>query len=324
MTFHQQRSWPHVHTEAKAQSCTCFRTVDQHFAPRSTENWPHVLGAVSTAGRALLLGTLWGGGEHAQAEVFADIWKELWKSPEIQWFPVKHFLTHHLEFDYEVNRLEFCTRDVIFPLPLVSSAIKTCLSALSNDNDKCSRGKRCHEKHTKDFSEEKKNLNPTLNFISEEKLCSVGGRKWNACCPAEALIDRDLQELGDLAISTDFRPNKERLLEEKENQNTNSECWLSMAQWSIWLDLIYLVPMTSITPENSHTNDGQRHLFTNVLGTESRLKILALLGEGNWQSLVEAEGRSCLKDATEQKQACRGRCCCRVPLVSRVGCEKAI
>lgn len=100
------------------------------------------------------------------------------KSPEIQWFPVKHFLTHHLEFDYEINRLEFCTRDVIFPLPLVSSAIKTCLSALSNDNDKCSRGKRCHEKHTKDFSEEKKkNLNPTLNFISEEKLCSVGGRK---------------------------------------------------------------------------------------------------------------------------------------------------
>lgn len=238
------------------------------------EKWPHVLGAVSTVGRALLLGTLWGGGEHAQAEVFADIWKELWKSPEIQWFPVKYFLTHHLEFDYEVNRLEFCTRDVIFPLPLVSSAIKTCLSALSNDNDKCSRGKRCHEKHTKDFSEEKKNLNPTLNFISEEKLCSVGGRKWNACCPAEALIDRDLQGLGDLAISMDFRPNKERLLKEKENQNMNSECWLSMALWSIWLDLIYLVSMTSITWENSHTNDGQRHLFTNILGTENRLKYL--------------------------------------------------
>lgn len=96
------------------------------------------------------------GRESAQPGVFADIWKELWKSPQIQWFPVKHFLTHHLEFDYEVNRLEFCTRDVIFPLPLVSSAIKTCLSALSNDNDKCSRGKRCHEKHTKDFSEGKK------------------------------------------------------------------------------------------------------------------------------------------------------------------------
>lgn len=163
-----------------------------------------------------------------------------------------------------------------------SSAIKTCLSALSNDNDKCSRGKRCHEKHTKDFSEEKKkNLNPTLNFISEEKLCSVGGRRWNACCPAEALIDRDLQGLGGLAISVDFRPDKERLLEEKENQHMSSECWLSMARWNTWLDLKYLVSVTNVTQENSHTSAGWRHVLTNVLDTEGQLKILALQGEGN-------------------------------------------
>lgn len=222
MIFHQLRSWPHVRTEAKAQRSAVFkfRATDQHFAPRrSKENLPCILGALSTVGRAWLLWTLWRDGEYAQYGVFADIWKELWKSPEIQWFPVKHFLTHHLEFDYEVNRLEFCTRDVIFPLPPVSSAIKTRLSALTNDNDKCSRGKRCHEKtYERFFWGKKKNLNPTLNFISEEKLCSVGGRKWNTCCPAEALIDRDLQELGGLAISVDFRPDKERLFEKKETR----------------------------------------------------------------------------------------------------------
>lgn len=104
----------------------------------SKENWPCIFGAVSTVERAWLLGTLQGEEEYGQPGVFAYIWKELWNSPEFQWFTVKHFLAHHLEFNYKVNRLEFCTRDVIFPLPLISSAIKTCLSALSNDNDKCS------------------------------------------------------------------------------------------------------------------------------------------------------------------------------------------
>lgn len=231
MIFHQLRNCPDVHTEAKAQrsSALKFRATDQHFVPRgSKENWPCIHEAVSTVGRAWMLGTLQGEEEYAQPGVFAYIWKELWNSPEIQWFAVKHFLTHHLEFNYKVNRLEFCTRDVIFPLPLISSAIKTYLSALSNDNDKRSWGKRCHEKHTRDFSEggrKKKNLNPTLNFISVEKLCSVGGRKWNACCPAEALIDRDLQGLGGLALSVDFRTDKERLLEK------NTRIWILSADY---------------------------------------------------------------------------------------------
>lgn len=242
MTFHQLESWPCILTKAKAQRSAVLKFIgtDQHFSPkRSKENWPCVVGTVSTVGRAWLLGTLWGGGEHAQCGVFADIWKELWKSPEIQWFPVKHFLTHHLEFDYEVNRLEFCTRYVIFPLPLVSSAIKTYLSALSNHNDKCSWGKRCHEKHTKDFSEgekkKKKNLNPMLNFIAE-KLCSVGGRKWNACCCAEALIYRDPQEPGGLAISMYFRPDKEGLIDKKK-----TSIWVVIADYpwpsgiSVWI-----------------------------------------------------------------------------------------
>lgn len=177
------------------------------------------------------------GRESAQPGVFADIWKELWKSPQIQWFPVKHFLTHHLEFDYEVNRLEFCTRDVIFPLPLVSSAIKTCLSALSNDNDKCSRGKRCHEKHTKDFSEGKKRTStPRWTLFQRRNYAQWESKKWNACCPAEALIDRDLQGLRDLAISVDFSPDKERLLEKKKTR-----IWIVSADYpwsseiSVWM-----------------------------------------------------------------------------------------
>lgn len=152
---------------------------DHHFSPRrSNENSSHILELRAMVERHCL------GKESAQPGVFTDIWKELWKSPLIQWFPVKHFLTHHLEFDYEVNRLEFCTRDVIFPLPLVSNAIKTCLSALSNDNDKCSRGKRCHEKHTKDFSEgKKKELQPHAELYFREEIMLSGRQKMKCLLP---------------------------------------------------------------------------------------------------------------------------------------------
>lgn len=121
------------------------------------------------------------------------MWEELWKSPEIQWLPLKYFLTHHLEFDYEVNRFEFAP--VMFFFFFLSHWFqvpsKHVSVFFSNDNDKCSQKKKCHEKHTKYFSDKKKNnnLNPILNFISDEKLCSVGGRKQITRCPTEALIE---------------------------------------------------------------------------------------------------------------------------------------
>lgn len=152
-TFYQLNSWPRIHTEAKAQRSAVlkFRATDYHFPPRrSIENSSLILEWWAMVGETLL------GERECTAWSVCRHMKGAAKISTNSMVPVKHFLTHYLEFDYEVNRLEFCSRDVIFPLPLVSSAIKTCLSALSNDNDKCSRGKRCHEKHTKDFSEGKK------------------------------------------------------------------------------------------------------------------------------------------------------------------------
>ena len=106
----------------------------------------------------------------------------------------------------------------------------------------------------------------------------------------------------------------------KENQNMNSGCWLSMAQWNIWLDLKYFVSVTDVTQENSHTNEGWRHLLTNVCDIESQLKILALQRGGNWQSFAEAEeGRSHLRDAMEGKEDCRDLCSCHVCLRSGKG-----
>lgn len=108
------------------------------------------------------------------------------------------------------------------------------------------RGRDVTKNILKIFLRKKKNLNPTLIFISEEKLCSVGGRKWNACCPAVALIDRDLQGLGGLAISVDFRSDKERLLEKKKTRMwvvSADYLWPSeIAGWiwnilSLWLTL---------------------------------------------------------------------------------------
>lgn len=114
-----------------------------------------------------------------------------------------------------------------------------------------------------------------------------------------------------------FQARQRRACWEKENQNRSSDCWLSMAQWNICLDLKYLVSVTSVTQENSHTNGGQRHL---LLLTESQLKILALQGEGNWQSFAKAgEGRSHLKDAMEEKEVCRVLCSCHVPLRGGTG-----
>lgn len=95
-----------------------------------------------------------------------------------------------------------------------------------------------------------------------------------------------------------------------------------MAQWNICLDLKYLVSVTSVTQKNSHTNGGRRHLLllTNVLVTESQLKILALQREGNWQSFAKAgEGRSHLKDAMEEKEVCRILCSYHVPLRGGTG-----
>lgn len=310
MIFHQLRSWPHVHTEAKAQRSAVFkfRATDQHFAPRrSKENLPCIRGALSTVGRAWLLGTLWRDGEYAQYGVFADIWKELWKSPEIQWFPVKHFLMHHLEFDYEVNRLEFYTRDVIFPLPPVSSAIKTCLSALTNDNDKCSRGKRCHEKHMKDFSEEKKEPQPHAELHFRGKIMLNGRQKMKCLLPCWGSDRQGPVGAWGFGCFSGFQTRQGKAFWEKGNQNMNSECWLSMAEWNIWLDLKYLVSVTNVTQENSHTNEGWRRLLTNVRDTEGQLKILALQGDGNWQSFAEAqEWRSHLKGCHGGKGGVQG------------------
>ena len=166
------------------------------------------------------------------------------------------------------------------------------------------------------FLRKKRNLNPTLNFISEEKLCSVGGRKWNAFCPAEALIDRDLQGLRGLAISVDFRPDEERLLEKKK-----SRIWVVSADYpwpseiSGWIWNTLSLWLNRVTQENNCSNEGRRHLLTNVLDTEDQLKLLALQGEENWQSFAEAgQKRSLLNDAMEEKEACSELCICHVPL----------
>lgn len=79
------------------------------------------------------------------------------------------------------------------------------------------------------------NINPMLNFIAE-KLCSVGGRKWNACCCAKALIYRDPQGPGGLAISMYFRPDKEGLIDKKKTR-----IWVVIADYpwpsgiSVWI-----------------------------------------------------------------------------------------
>lgn len=46
---------------------------------------------------------------------------------------------------------------------------------------------------------------------------------------------------------------------------------------------------------------------TNVRDTEGQLKILALQGEGNWQSFTEAEkGRSYFKECHRRKEGLQG------------------
>lgn len=213
------------------------------------------------------------------------MWEELWKSPEIQWLPLKYFLTHHLEFDYEVNRFEFA------PVMLFFFSSPTGFKCHQNMSQ-CSFltiminvvRRRNVTKSIPNIFLTKKTQQPQphteLYFRWETVL---GGRqKTNHSLPYWG-SDRDLQGLGNLAISVDFRPDKGRLLEEKKNTRMwLSECLLAMVQWNIWQGLTYLVFITNVTQENSHTV--VKDTFKNMLDTENKLKLLFFffffLGEG--------------------------------------------
>lgn len=209
------------------------------------------------------------------------MWKELWKSLEIQWLPLKYFLTHHLELDYEVNRLEFAPVMLFYFLSHWFQVPSKHVSVFSS-NDKCSLGKRCHKKHIKYFSDKKKKRTSTPHWAlfqmrnyarweAENKSLAALLRLWltETCRGLEIWL---------------FQWTSDGTREGFLRKRTLEYDWVLVVHGPVKYlarSKISCVHYQCYTGKQPYS--GQRHLFKNLLGTENELKLPFFLGEGNGQ-----------------------------------------